>query len=267
MADKFQNSHITKNLILNNKSSMHELPYDNVYIKIHYKRIYHTFPSPDRQFKNTCGSHKSLKINSKNIVDLTGSDSDETSINKTYTLFKHDDKLNDATAENSTQTDPLTVKISHNSTTQTEKDVTQQCITHGSCNSTKNKSENSTQINTTIEVENLSNQINTKSREFNTIIDTFDENDIFKAKVIIVGGYNLPMVKLNGDIIPSAPTSYVILDNFVGNSLSTSSVVQKVNPVWNSEWTLILPKNKLIEVCKQFYLINNYYANINIFDF
>lgn len=255
MADQFKTSYITKHLILKSNSSMHELPCDNVHIKIYYKRVYHKFPSPDKQLRNSCDSQKSLKKNSKMIVDLTESDSDETFINKTYTLFKCNDKFDDATVENSTQTDPFPVKIYRNCKTQTEKDMKQQCITtYDSYNSIENKSESTAQLSKTVIVENQLNQINTKSREFNTVIDTFDDN-IFKAKVIIVGGYNLPMVKLNGETVPSAPTSYVILDNFIGSSLSTSSVVQQVNPVWNSEWTLILPKNKLIEVCKEIFII------------
>lgn len=248
MADQFKTSHITKSLILNNNSSMHELRHD-MCIKIHYKRVYHTFPSPDKQLIKSCSPRKSLKKKLKTIIDLTESDSDETSINKTYTLVKHNDKFDDATAENSTQTDPLPVKICYGCKTQTKKDMKEQpTITYDSCNLIENKSENTAQMSSTIMIENQPNKINIKNKELNTNSDIFDDNDIFKAKVIIVCGYNLPMVTLNGDTTPSAPTSYVILDNFLGSNLSTSSVVQKVNPVWNSEWTLILPKNKLIEV-------------------
>jgi hypothetical protein len=262
MGDKFKTSHITKSLILNNNSSMHESRHD-ICIKIHYKRVYHSFPSPDKQLRKSFSPHKSIKKNSKIIVDLTESDSDETSINKTYTLFKRNDKFDNATAENSTQTDPLSVKICYDYKIQTKKDIKEQpTITYDSCNLIENKSENIAHLSSSVMIENQPNQINTKSKKcnMNTSSDIFDDNDIFKAKVIIVGGYNLPMITLNGDTTPSAPTSYVILDNFLGSNLSTSSVVQKVNPVWNSEWTLILPKNKLIEVKTYLYLINNYYA-------
>ncbi|XP_050433882.1 uncharacterized protein LOC126841437 [Adelges cooleyi] len=63
----------------------------------------------------------------------------------------------------------------------------------------------------------------------------------------IVCGYNLPMVKLNGDSTFTAPTTYVLMESYGGTTLTTPSVVQKINPIWNSEWTILLPKHLLIE--------------------
>lgn len=235
MAHEFKTSHITKKLILNNNCSIIEDFNNSVHIKIHYKRVYHSFPFSEE--------------NSDIIIDLTEPNSEDNSINKTYTLLKHNDKFVGTTARNSTQTDSLPVKMFKNCKTQTEVEIDNQCkIIDNISNSIKNKTDNATQNDTTVITENQANQPDTKIRQANTILSEFNKNDMFKAKVTIVGGYNLPMVKLNGDNKPSAPTTYVIMEDFNGSYLSTSYVVQQTNPIWNSQWTIMVPKNKLIEV-------------------
>lgn len=251
MANKFTTSHIAKNLILNNNLSIPELSRDNIKVQIHYKRVYHSFPSSKPKLENSCVPHKSLKKKSNMIVDLTESDSED-AINKTYTLFKHNDRTVELTAEISTQTDQVPVKMSHDCITQTDNNVKPVCITIDDidCNSIKKKFEN---VDTIPLVKKVTNYSNPKITQDTTIINSkFDKSDIFKAKVTIVGGYNLPKVKLNGDTTPSAPTTYVILEDYGGRSLSTSSVVQQTNPIWNSQWTVIIPTNNLIEVCSIF---------------
>lgn len=249
MANEFKTSYITKQLILNNNCSIIDEPNNSVYIKIHYKRVYHSFPFPEEQLKNSCDSSKTSKKNSKVIVDLTESDSEDNPINKTYTLFKHNDRFVGMTAENSTQTVAIPVKMYQSCKTQTKEEITHQCKTvNNDSNSIEKKTNNATQTDTIVLVENKANQTNTKIKEDNTILSEFNKSHIIKAKVTIVGGYHLPMVKLNGDNKSSAPTTYVIMDDFNGSHLSTSSVVQQTNPTWNSEWTVVIPKNKLIEV-------------------
>lgn len=246
MATEYKTSYVTKNLILNNNLSICGLSNINVHIQIHYKRVYHSFPSPEKQLTNSCASQKPKEKKSKIIVDLTESESDseDSSINKTYTLFKHD-KIVEKTTECGTQTDTIPGKISRNSKTQTEKYMLQQCIiTNDDNNTIVNKVENSTQT----DIVNNQEQTQIKINPQRKIFTKFYNNNIFKAKIIIIGGYNLPMVKLNGDTIPSAPTTYVIMEDYGGGNLSTSSVVQQTNPIWNSKWTVVLPKNKLIEV-------------------
>jgi len=249
-ANKFKNSHITKHLIINNNLSVPELSLNNVKIQIHYKRVYHSLPSPKLKTKNSCvSSYKTLKKNSKIIVDLTESDSED-DINKTYTLLKNNNKISELTTESSTQTDPIPVKMSHNCKTQTEINVIPECITIDD-NSILIKNEKGSVIrsDTISIVENQLNCTNVKTIQDTTAVDgKFNNSDVFKAKVTIVGGYNLPMVKLNGDTIPSAPTTYVIMEAYGGSSFLTSSVVQQTNPIWNSEWTVLTPRNNLIEV-------------------
>lgn len=245
--NKFKNSHIAKNLILNNNLSIPELSNDNVKIQIHYKRVYHSFPSPPPKLRNSCVS--SLKKNSKIIVDLTESDSED-SINKTYTLIKHNNRFIDLTTESSTQTDPIPVKISHHCKTQTENNLKPECIIiEDDSISIKNETENIMNTDITSIVKKQSNSTNTKITQDTTIVDgKLDNSDIFKAKITIIEGYNLPMVKLNGDTIPSAPTTYVIMEDYDKSDLSTSSVVQQTNPIWNSEWVVVIPRNNFIEV-------------------
>lgn len=245
IANEFETSYVTKNLILNNNLSIDELSDSNVHIKIQYKRVFHSLPSPEKPLKNTSVSQKPMKKNAKVIIDLTESDTEDTCINKTYTLHKHN-KFAEITTENSTQTDLEPVKISHNCKTQTEKVMEQQCITidYNEHNKIEKRTQNPIQTDPLVE-----NQTKTiimpKNKSFSKL------NDIFQAKITIVCGYNLPMVKLNGDTIPSAPTSYVIMENYNESHLSTSSVVEQTDPIWESEWTVALPKHKLIEVCKQ----------------
>lgn len=247
MANEFKNSHIAKKLILNSSLSIHELSHNNVHIKIYYKRVYHLFPSPEKQLKNANSSHKSLKKKSIVTVDLTESDDGEGSVNKTYTLFKHDREL--VTSEISTQTESTPVKISYNCKTQTEKNIKQQCIIiNENANTIEKITEKASQKDPIIVVKNQANtNTSTNTRQEDTSFRQLNNGDIFNAKVTIVAGYNLPLVKLNGEIIPSAPTTYIIMEVY-GASLSTSSVVQQRNPVWNSEWIVVLPKNKLIKV-------------------
>lgn len=250
MANKFKNSHIAKHLIINNNLSIPELSFNNVKIQIHYKRVYHSFPSPELKLKNSCvPSYKPLKKNSKNIIDLTESDSED-AINKTYTLLKHNNKITELTVESSTQTDPIPVKLSHNILTQTEINVIpESIIIDDDSILIQNEKEYVMCTDTIPIVKNHPKCKNAKSTKNTTIVDEkFNNSDIFKAKVTIVEGYNLPMVKLNSDTIPSAPTTYVIMEAYGGNSFSTSSVVQQTNPIWNSEWTVFMPKNNLIEV-------------------
>ncbi|CAH1711836.1 unnamed protein product [Aphis gossypii] len=246
MADKFKNSHIAKNLILNNNLSIPELSNNNVKVQIHYKRVYHSFPSPRPKLKNSCVS--SLKKNSKIIVDLTESDSED-SINKTYTLIKHNNRFIDLTTESSTQTDPIPVKISHNCITQTENNLKPECIIIDDDSiSIKNETENIMNTDITAIVKKQPNSTNTQITQDTTIVDgKLDNSDIFKAKITIIEGYNLPMVKLNGDTMPSAPTTYVIMEDYYKSDLSTSSVVQQTNPIWNSEWVVVIPRNNFIE--------------------
>lgn len=250
MVNEFKTSHITKNCVLNNLS-ISESSHNNIHIKIHYNRVYHSFPSPEIQNKNQSPpSNEQLKKNSKIIVDLTESDSEENLVNKTYTLFKHNDKFVGVTAENSTQTNVIPAKVSHNRKTQTENYWEQPSNTVNSEiveSRTKVPVQKDSFDSFTI-IENQVNQTTTKCRLQNTISNEYNNSDIFKAKITIVGGYNLPMVKLNGDSIPSAPTTYVIMEDQGGISLSTPSVVQQTNPVWGSKWNVVLPKNKLIEV-------------------
>lgn len=244
MANEFETSHITKNLILNNNLSLRELLHNNIHIKIHYKRVYHTFPSPKKSVITSHISHdKSLKKKSKNIIDLTESDSEDNSINKTYTLLKHNDGPVEVTTEIGTQTEEqqcITINDDYN---------TIEKRTNVNCNMVEKGTDIATQTNTVV-IENDVNRTKTKINRGNMIFDEFDNGDIFNAKITIVCGYNLPMVKLNGDTVPSAPTTYVIVEDCVENSLMTSSVVQQTNPVWNSEWTIVIRKNQLIEVCK-----------------
>ncbi|XP_060868805.1 uncharacterized protein LOC132943741 isoform X1 [Metopolophium dirhodum] len=249
MANKFKNSHIAKHLIINKNLSIPELSLNNVKIQIHYKRVYHSFPSLEPKLNNLrVQPHKTLKKNSNIIVDLTESDSED-AINKTYTLLKHNDRIAELTAENSTQTDPIPVKMSHNCITQTENNVIPECITIDDDSiSIKNEKGSVMYTDTIAIVKNRPNCTNEKITQNTTIVDRkFINCDIFKAKVTIVGGYNLPMVKLNGDTIPSAPTTYVIMEAYGSSSFSTSSVVQQTNPIWNSEWSVVIPRNNLIE--------------------
>lgn len=226
---------------------MGELSDNNVHIKIQYKRVFHSLPSPEKPLKNTSFLQRPMRKNAKVVIDLTKSESDseDTCINKTYTLHKHD-TFTEITTENSTQTDPAPIKMSHNCKTQTEKVIEQQCITidYNERNKIEKRIENATQTDTFVE-----NQTKTIIRPKNNSFGKL--NDIFQAKITIVCGYNLPMVKLNGDTIPSAPTTYVIMENYDENNLSTSSVVEQTDPIWESEWTVALPKHKLIEVCKE----------------
>lgn len=249
IANEFKTSYVTKNFILNNNLTMDKLSNNDVHVKIYYKRVYHSLPSPEKPLKNTSFSQKLTKTNENVVIDLTKSefDSENISINKTYTLQKHNTPFIEM-AENSTQTDPAPVKMSRNCKTQTEKCMEQKCITTDNNDSNKNKKkpESSTQTNTFIIVEN---QTNTNIKQENENVGKL--NDIFKAKITIVCGYNLPMVKLNGDTMPSAPTTYVIMEDYSGNYLSTSNVVEKTDPIWESEWLVTLPKKKLIEVCKE----------------
>ncbi|XP_025208362.1 uncharacterized protein LOC112603813 [Melanaphis sacchari] len=245
MANKFKTSHIAKNLILNNNLSIPELSNNNVNVQIHYKRVYHSFPSPQPKLKHSrVSSYKPLQKNSKIIVDLTESDSEDT-INKTYTLLKHNDGFIDLTVESSTQTDAVPVKISHDCITQTENNLNPECIIIDDDSiSIENKTENVMGTDQITIIKNQPNHTNTKITQNTSIID---HSDIFKAKVTIIEGYNLPKVKLNGDTKPSAPTTYVIMEDYRENNLSTSSVVQQINPKWNSEWTVVIPRNNLIE--------------------
>lgn len=240
MAIEYKDSYVTKNLILNNNLSIYELSNNNLHIQIHYRKVNHSFPSPDKPINISCVSKKSSKEKS-HIIDLTESDSEDNSVNKTYTLLKHNDKIDKTTTECSIQTDPIPIKMSHNSKTQTENDL-QQCIIIDDDDDDYNIVENSIQIDKT------ENQENVKIRNQSKIFTKFYNSDIFRAKVTIIGGYNFPMVKLNGDTVLSAPTTYVIMEDYEGNNLSTSSVVQKINPIWNSKWTVLLRKDKLIEV-------------------
>lgn len=256
MANEFKTSHITKKLILDNSLSMYELSHNNVYIKIYYKRVYHSFPSPEKQFENPYSPRESLKKKSKITVDLTESDIEEDSINKTYTLFKYKDQF--ATSENSTQTNPTpSVKVFHNCKTQTEEDINQKYITINNDNNTIEKRiESASQTDSIILNENQANETSTKIRQEKSNFIEFNKSDIFYAKVTIVAAYNLPLVRLNDDIKPSAPTTYVIMEDCGVSSLTTSSALQQTNPIWNSVWVVMLPKNKLIEVCKNIcYLI------------
>ncbi|XP_060842895.1 uncharacterized protein LOC132923094 isoform X1 [Rhopalosiphum padi] len=249
MANTFKTSHIAKNIIINNNLSIPELSNNNVKVQIHYKRVYHSFPSPEQKLKNSSdSSYKTLKKNSKIIVDLTESDSEDT-INKTYTLIKHNDRLIDLTTESSTQTDPIPVKISHNSITQTENDLLPDCIIiDDDIISTKNETENVMSTDIIDIVKNQPNCTNTKIIQDTTIANgKLYNSDFFKAKVMIIEGFNLPTVKLSGDTIPTAPTTYIIMEDYGESNLSTSSVVQQTNPVWNSEWTVVIPRNNLIE--------------------
>lgn len=236
MAHEFKTSHVTKQLILNNNNCpLVEDSNNNVHIKIHYKRVYHSFPFPED--------------NSNAIIDLTESQSEDNSINKTYTLSKHNDKLVGTTVENSTQTDLRPVKKFHSYKTQPAEEMNNQCKTIDNIsNSIEKKIDDATQNDSIVIVENQSNQSNTKIRSKYTTLSEFNQSNMFKAKVTIVGGYNLPMVKLNGDNKPSAPTTYVIMEDFKGSHLSTSYVIQQTNPIWNCQWTVDVPKNKLIEV-------------------
>lgn len=253
MANEFKTSYITKKIILDNILSMYELSHNNVYIKIYYKRVYHSFPSPEKQLKNSYSSRESLKKKSKITVDLTESDIEEDSINKTYTLFKYKDKL--VTSENSTQTNPTPpVKMFHNCKTQTEEDKNQKYITiNDNNNKIEKRIESASQKDTIILNENQANKTSTKIRQEKSNFIEFNKSDIFYAKVTIVAGYNLPLVRLNDDIMPSAPTTYVIIEDCGVSSLTTSSVLQQTNPIWNSVWIVMLPKTKLIEVCKNIY--------------
>lgn len=245
MSNEFKISHITKDLILYNNLSTSQ---SNIHVKLHYKKVYHAFPSPEKQLKTSYPSKKSPKRNSKFIVDLTESDSEDTSINKTYTLFKHNDRHVEVTAENSTQTDEVCIKTSNNCKTQTEKNINQKCMTdNDTIIASENKIENATQTDS---IPIIKHCTNTKTDQKDKDSYTYNNSDIFKAKVTIVCAYNLPMVKLNGDIMPTAPTTYVIMGDYGNHNLSTSSVVQQTNPVWNSEWTVMIPKNKFIEVWK-----------------
>jgi len=249
MANKFKTSHIAKNIIINNNLPNPELFNNNVKVQIHYKRVYHSFPPPEPKLKKSCvSSYKTLKKNSKIIMDLTESDSEDT-INKTYTLIKHNDRLIDLTTEISTQTDPIPVKISHNSITQTENDLLPNCIIiDDDIISTKNETENIMNTDIIDIVKNQPNFTNTKITQDTKIFDRkLYNSDIFKAKITIIEGFNLPTVKLSGDTMPTAPTTYVIMEDYGESNLSTSSVVQQTNPVWNSEWPVVIPKKNLIE--------------------
>lgn len=293
MANEFKTTHVTKKCILFNNLSVHELSNNNVCIELHYKRVFHTFPSPKKTFKNSsCLRCKSLKKNSKTIVDLTESNSEDNSVNKTYTLFKPNDKLvrvenstetnmlpvkvscdlktqneNNSTQtkqvpiqishdmrtqghNNSSQTDPIPTKIFNSCKTQTELDIKQLCIDSTNIDDTKK----STQIDLTFMPEK---PITTEAKNINNIFNKFNDIDIFQAKVTIVNGYNFPMVKLIGDTTPTAPTTYVIMKDHSESILSTSTVVKKTNPEWNSVWTVVLPKTKLIEVYIYIYMFYN----------
>lgn len=272
MENEFRTTHVTKTLILCDGLSINKQLPDNVCIEVCYKKVYHSIPSADKQQRSTSSpKRKSLRKDS-NIIDLTESDSEESSINKTYTLLQHE-KCVDHTAEtstqtknvssltielpvkvnnnlkfptdcNSSQTDTIPSKIYKNIETQTEINLEQKFSTLSKKHYTKNKSiANNSQMELKLANENY--DIEPKK----SVFDRLDGNDFFKAKITIVCGYNFPMVKLNGDTKPTAPTTYIIMDNFRKNCLSTPTVVQDTDPVWNSEWTVVLPKNVLIEVC------------------
>ncbi|VVC24581.1 Hypothetical protein CINCED_3A007405 [Cinara cedri] len=245
IANEFKTSYVTKNLVLNNNLTVGTTSDNNVHIKINYKRVYHSLPSPEKSLKDQPYSQKPMKKNPK-VIDLTesGSDSEDICVNKTYTLHKHDTTFAENAVENSTQTDPVPVKMSHNCKTQTEKVIEQQCITinNNKSNKIEMKTGNATQIDNFVIIENQNKKsIRPENKSFGKL------NDIIKAKITIKCGYNLPMVKLNGDTTPTAPTTYIIMEYNSGSHLSTSSVVQQTNPVWESEWTIVLPKKKLIE--------------------
>jgi len=322
MANEFKTIHVTKNFVLFDNLSRHELSNNKVHIKVHYKRVYHSCPSPKKHLKNNLSlKRKSLKQDSKFIVDLTESDSEDGSINKTYTLFKHNDSFVGVTAENSTQTnslpvkvvhgfktrtesnstqtdqipvektcniktrtesnstqteqipikisrdskactknqssqtDPIPLKTSNNFDTQTELDVQQQCLAiNGESDTDEKKLENVTVMNIPVV------PINQTSFEIKKTSNNFDAHcsDIFKAKVTIVCGYNFPMVKLIGDTVPTAPTTYIIMKDHSEHSFLTPTNVKTTNPVWNCEWTVMLPKTKLIKVYDEIlYICNN----------
>lgn len=146
MANEFKNTHITKNFVLCDTLSTHKLSNNKVYIDVHYKRVYHSFPSPKKHLKyNLHSKRNSSKPNPKCFVDLTGSESEDDSINRTYTLFKHNDTsvgeniaqacismpvnvfdgVKTRTESNSTQTDQIPVYTSCNLKTRTESSSTQ----------------------------------------------------------------------------------------------------------------------------------------------
>lgn len=252
MANEFNISHVHKKFTLTNNLSLCESSQTSVHVNIHYKRVYHTFPSPENQNQKPCVPQKSIKKKSKIIVDLTESDSEDTSPDKTYTLLEHNKFIGD-TVENSTQTDSVPVKTSLNCNTQTENDINHQCATIIYGNNIEKKIENvATQTDAiVVAVKKQNNVCNTKTVPPKTNFCKINNNtDTIKAKVTIVSGHHLPMVKLYGDTSPSAPTTYVIMENYGIKRLITSSVVEHTNPVWNSEWNIELPKNNLIEVCK-----------------
>lgn len=247
MANEFNISNVHKKLTLKNNLSQ-----TDVYVKIHYKRVYHTFPTPENKNENTCVPQKSVKKKSKIIVDLTESDSEDTSPNKTYTLLEHNNKFIRATAENSTQTDQMPVKTSLNCNTQTENNINQQCMTIIDDDNIEKKIETaSTQTDSIVvtakEQNNLSDRKTGQQKK--DFCKVNNNTDTIKANVTIIGGYHLPMVKLYGDTSPSAPTTYVIMENYGRKILITSSFVEHTNPVWNCEWNIELPKHSLIEVC------------------
>lgn len=289
MANEFKSTHVTKKCVLFNNLSMHDLSHNNVCIELHYKKVFHKFPSPEKSLKNSsCLRRKTSKTISKTIIDLTESNSEDNSVNKTYTLFKPNDRLmrvDNSTQtnllpikiscdlktqnengtqtkqvpikishsmktqghNNSSQTDPIPTKVLNSHKTQTELDIKQLAMDSTNIDDTENR----TQIDLTIMPEK---PISTKVRNTNNIFSKFNNIDIFQAKVTIVNGYNLPMVKLIGDTTPTAPTTYVIMKDHSKSILTTSTVVKKTNPEWNSVWTIVLPKSKLIEVCTIIYI-------------
>jgi len=261
MSNEFESSHIIKNVILNNNLSYHESSHNNIHIKMHYKRVYHTVPSPE---KPVLRSHKSPKTNSKIIIDLTESESEDNSINKTYTLLKHNNRFIEVTAESATQTEEYVMQKQQCATI--DKDMVEKRMIDKS-NTIEKRAEIATQTDTVV-IENHDNQSKTRISQKNQISSEFGNDDIFNAKITIVCGYNLPMVRLNGDYVSSAPTTYVIMEDHGENILTTSSVVQQTNPVWNSEWTVMISKNKLIEVrevmvFRRFYVYHfRYYIDV-----
>ncbi|XP_050433699.1 uncharacterized protein LOC126841332 [Adelges cooleyi] len=120
MANEYESSHITKDFVLFPNYIVRDICQSDVHIKIHYKRVYHSLPSPKKPLLKNSSPKKSVKKNSPTFVDLTESDSEDSPINKTFTLGKQGNKYSTLTIDNNTQT--TSVKCTQSSSsTQTEK--------------------------------------------------------------------------------------------------------------------------------------------------